>query len=153
VLGKALSSTVRGLSQTVVVYIVALAMKIELSFEPTHLLGVMFFIALGAGLFSTFSVVIACLVRTRERFPGIGQVLTMPIFFASNAIYPIRLMPRWLQIVSRLNPLTYEVDALRKFMPRAPGGALTVRLDLSVLVVTFAALVPIAARLYPRMGE
>ncbi len=153
VLGKALSSTVRGLSQAIVVYIVALAMKIELSFEPAHLAGVFFFVALGAGLFSTFSVVIACLVRTRERFLGIGQVLTMPIFFASNAIYPIRLMPRWLQIISRLNPLTYEVDALRKFMPRTPGGALTVPLDLTVLVLTFAVLVAIAARLYPRMGE
>ncbi len=153
VLGKALSSTVRGLSQAVVVYILSLALGIEVSFAPGNLAAVLFFIALGAGLFSTFSVVIACLVRTRERFLGIGQVLTMPIFFASNAIYPIRLMPRWLQIISRLNPLTYEVDALRKFMLRMPGGRLTVTTDLAVLVIALAVLVAIAARLYPRMGE
>ncbi|HEU4731826.1 MAG TPA: hypothetical protein VFT22_28220 [Kofleriaceae bacterium] len=36
---------------------------------------------------ATFSLVIACLVKTRERFMGIGQILTMPLFFASNAIY------------------------------------------------------------------
>ncbi len=36
---------------------------------------------------------------------GIGQVLTMPIFFASNAIYPIEIMPDWLKVVSFANPL------------------------------------------------
>jgi ABC-2 type transport system permease protein len=39
---------------------------------------------------------------------GMGRVLTMPLFFASNAIYPISLMPTWLQIISHINPLTYE---------------------------------------------
>ena len=37
----------------------------------------------------------------------------MPLFFASNAIYPIVMMPAWLQVIARINPLTYEVDALR----------------------------------------
>jgi ABC-2 type transport system permease protein len=106
VLGKALSSTVRGLSQAIVVYVLALILGIQVSFQVRHVLGVIVFIALGAALFSTFSVIVACIVRTRERFLGIGQVLTMPIFFASNAIYPIHLMPRWLHIISRLNPLT-----------------------------------------------
>ena len=44
-----------------------------------------------------------------QRFMGIGQVLTMPLFFASNAIYPISMMPGWRKVVSHLNPLTYEV--------------------------------------------
>jgi ABC-2 type transport system permease protein len=39
-----------------------------------------------------------------------------PLFFASNAIYPIAIMPNWLKTISRLNPLTYVVDALRTFM-------------------------------------
>ena len=117
------------------------------------MLGVIFFIALAAGLFSTFSVIVACIVRTRERFLGIGQVLTMPIFFASNAIYPIRLMPRWLQIVSRLNPLTYEVDALRGLMLPTTVSRIGIPTDCAVLVASFVALVAIAARLYPRMGE
>lgn len=47
---------------------------------------------------------------------GIGQVLTMPFFFASNAIYPLSLMPAWLRAVSQVNPLTYEVDAPRDLM-------------------------------------
>lgn len=153
VLGKALSSSVRGLSQAAVVYLIAFALGIQLSGAFQHVLGVILFIALGAGVFSTFSVVVACVVRTRERFLGIGQVLTMPVFFASNAIYPIHLMPSWLQTVSRLNPLTYEVDALRTFMLRNGLSTIGVGLDFLVLSASFAALVALAAYLYPRMGE
>lgn len=153
VLGKALSSAVRGLSQATIVYLLAFFLHIRLSGEPLHVLGVILLVALGAGVFSTFSVVAACIVRTRERFLGIGQLLTMPIFFASNAIYPIHLMPRWLQIVSRLNPLTYEVDALRALMLRDGVSTMGLGLDLAVLLGAFAILVAIASGLYPRMGE
>ena len=153
VLGKALSSTVRGLSQASVVYLLAIFLGIPVSGQMGHVLAVIVFIALGAGVFSTFSVVVACIVRTRERFLGIGQVLTMPIFFASNAIYPIHLMPRWLQIVSRLNPLTYEVDALRGLMLRNGISNIGVGADFAVLLGVFMSMVFFAAQLYPRMGE
>jgi len=153
VLGKALSSVVRGLSQALVVYLLALVLGIPLSGAVRDLLGVVGFVALGAGVFSTFSVLVACVVKTRERFLGIGQVLTMPIFFASNAIYPIHLMPKWLQVVSRLNPLTYEVDALRALMLRDGVSRIGIGHDSIVLIATFSALVAMAARLYPRMGQ
>jgi len=153
VLGKALSSGARGLSQTVVVYGLAFVLGIQISQQPRHVLGVIAFVALGSALFCSFSLVVACLVKTRERFMGIGQALTMPIFFASNAIYPIRLMPLWLQVISRLNPLTYEVDGLRAFMLRNGVSTIGIRLGFLVLVTTFTGLVAIAARLYPRMAE
>ncbi|HVN90522.1 MAG TPA: ABC transporter permease [Candidatus Binataceae bacterium] len=153
VLGKALSSTVRGFSQALVVYALTLILGVQVSLQLGDILGVIVFIALAAGLFSTFSVIVACIVRTRERFLGIGQVLTMPIFFASNAIYPIRLMPHWLQIVSRLNPLTYEVDALRGLMLPTTASRIGIPTDFVVLVTSFVVLVTIAAWLYPRMGE
>jgi ABC-2 type transport system permease protein len=117
-----------------------------------HLAGVVLLIAIGSGLFSTFSLIIACIVRTRERFMGIGQVLTMPIFFASNAIYPIDLMPHWLQIVSRLNPLTYEVDALRALMLRGGDPVLGFAVDFAVLLVALAAAIMVAARMLRRMA-
>lgn len=68
---------------------------------------------------------------------GIGQVLTMPLFFASNAIYPLAMMPRWLQPIARANPLTYVVDALRASM--VGGGALGLALDFAVAGGTLAA--------------
>jgi len=150
--GKTISAAVRGLVQGFIVYFIALAIGTKLSLNPLHMLGAAVFIALGSGLFSTFSLIIACLVRTRERFMGIGQVLTMPIFFASNAIYPLDLMPRWLQLVSHVNPLTYQVDALRTLMLRGADSTIGLATDFAVLALVTLCLTAIAARLYPRMG-
>ena len=47
---------------------------------------------------------------------GLGQALIMPLFFASNALYPIDMMPSALQLFAVLNPLTYAVDAIRGLM-------------------------------------
>lgn len=88
----------------------------RLSLQPLDVAAAILLIGLGASLFSTFSLIIAFIVRTCERFMGLGQVLTMPIFFASNAMHPVALMPAWLQVVVRANPLTYEVDGLRGVM-------------------------------------
>lgn len=151
VLGKAVSAAVRGLSQAAVVYLLSVTLGIALDFSPLHLLAVAFFITLGSGLFSTFSLVIACIVRTRERFMGIGQVLTMPIFFASNAIYPISIMPPWVRVVSLTNPLSYEVDALRALMLADGSSRFGLGLDTLILSTVFAALVAIATHMYPRM--
>ena len=152
VLGKAVSAGVRGLSQSLVVYLLALLLGVAVSFAPLHLLGMALLIILGAGLFSTLSLIIACLVKTRERFIGIGQVITMPIFFASNAIYPLEIMPTWLRIVSRGNPLTYEVDALRALMIQGSSSAFGIGTDFAILGIGCAILVMLAARLYGRMG-
>jgi len=151
VLGKAVSSAVRGLSQAVVIYLLALGLGIAVSLDPAHLAGVALLIAIGSALFSTFSLIIACIVKTRERFMGIGQVLTMPIFFASNAIYPIDIMPSWLKMISLANPLTYEVDALRALMLTGGSSRFGLGVDCLLLVAVTAVLVAIAARLYPRM--
>jgi ABC-2 type transport system permease protein len=153
VLGKAASAGVRGLSQAIVVYLLALVLHVGVSLDPLHLLGMVALIILGAGLFSTLSLIIACIVRTRERFMGIGQVITMPIFFASNAIYPIDIMPRWLQVVARGNPLTYEVDALRALMISGGVSVFGIGVDFAVLLAGSVVLLAIAAHQYGRMGE
>ena len=151
VLGKALSASERGLSQAVIIYILALLIGVHIDWSPFAIAGVVLVVILGSALFSTFSLIIACIVRTRERFMGVGQLLTMPLFFASNAIYPISIMPVWLRAVARVNPLTYEVDALRSLMVVGGGQVYGIGLDLLVLLATTAILVVIAAKLYPRV--
>jgi ABC-2 type transport system permease protein len=151
VLGKALSAGVRALSQAVIIYAVALLLGVKLNWHPPALAGVVAVVVLGAALFATFSLIIACLVKTRERFMGIGQLLTMPLFFASNAIYPIDLMPGWLRVVSLVNPLSYEVDALRALMLQNGASTFGLPADYAVLLVTTAALVAVGAYLYPRV--
>jgi len=152
VLGKALSAGVRSLAQAVIIYVLAVLLAVHMNWSPLALLGVIIIAILGAAFFATFSLIIACLVKTRERFMGIGQVMTMPLFFASNAIYPISIMPTWLQVVSRVNPLTYEVDALRGLM--LANGQMTYGfgMDLLVLTVATAVLVIIGSLLYPRVA-
>ena len=153
VIGKALSASFRGLSQAVVIYLCAALMGVNLDLDPRRIVLVILFVALGAGLFSTFSLIIACIVKTRERFMGIGQVLTMPIFFASNAIYPINLMPGWLKTISALNPLTYEVDGLRSLMLRGGESTFGLAHDFAALIIATSVFVMIATRIYPRMTE
>ncbi|MDA8162515.1 MAG: ABC transporter permease [Desulfobacteraceae bacterium] len=154
VLGKAVSAGVRGLSQTVIIYLLGLLLGISFNWHPLALMGVMTFVFLGAALFSTFSLIVACWVKTRERFMGVGQVLTMPLFFASNAIYPVAMMPHWLQRISHLNPLTYQVDGLRSLMLTGSiAGSLGLWLDLAVLLAALTGLVMISAWLYPNIAR
>jgi ABC-2 type transport system permease protein len=151
VLGKALSAGVRALSQAIIIYILAMLLGVDINWQPTALAGVLLLVVLGAALFSTFSLIIACIVKTRERFMGIGQVLTMPLFFASNAIYPITVMPSWLRVVSHFNPLTYEVDALRTLMVAGNASSLGLGLDFLVLICVTVLVVVVGAKFYPRI--
>jgi hypothetical protein len=65
---------------------------------------------------------IAGIALQRDRLMGIGQAITMPLFFSSSALYPTRIMPGWLQAISKVNPLTYEVEGLRGLLIAWPGS-------------------------------
>ena len=153
VLGKALSAGIRGLSQAVIVYVLSLMLGVNMNWNPLALLGVLVVVILGAAIFSTLSLIIACLVKTRERFMGIGQLLTMPLFFASNAIYPLEMMPGWLRVIAHVNPLTYEVDALRTLMLTHGTSMYGLPLDFAVLLAAATILMMIGGRVYPNVGR
>ncbi len=151
--GKGLAGGLRALVQAAIIYLVSWLIGVDLDLNPVAIAGVALVTVLGSALFATFSLVIACLVRSRERFMGIGQLLTMPLFFASSAIYPVALMPPWLQVIALLNPLTYQVDATRALMIAGAPAAHGLPLDLAVLAGTTAVLLFIGARLYPRLAQ
>lgn len=153
VLGKALSAGARALPQALIIYILALLLGVQMNWNPLALLGVLVMVMLAAACFSTFSLVIACLLKTRDRVMGIGQVLTMPLFFASNAIYPIDIMPGWLQVIARLNPLSYQVDALRTLMVTGETSVNGLGVDFAVTLLVTGALIALAAQLYPRIVQ
>lgn len=153
VFGKALSAGIRGLSQAAIIYVLAVLLGVQVRWNPLAILAVLVFVVLGAAIFSTLSLVIACLVRTRERFMGIGQLLTMPLFFASNALYPIELMPSWLQGISMGNPLTYLVDALRTLMLPGYAAEFPLILDFGAMLLVLLVLAAIGAKLYPRLAR
>jgi len=153
VLGKGFSASIRTLSQAAMVYCLSLLLGVKLNWSPLALLNVLVIVVLAATLFSTFSLIIACIVKTRERFMGVGQVLTMPLFFASSAIYPIDIMPPWLKVIAAFNPLTYLVDALRGAMILGGHNVYPWSWSAAVLVAVFLALLALAARLYPGLAR
>lgn len=99
-----------------VILLLAWIVSIPLHFEPLNVLGVVLVIVLFGMCISSLSIVLASLLKTRERVMGIAQAIIMPLFFASNAIYPVEIMPGWLQFLVVFNPLTYVVDALRALL-------------------------------------
>ena len=147
--GKALSSGFRGIVQVAIVYCIASLMGIKLVFSVTSVAGVTLMVVLGSAIFSTFSLIIACIVKTRERFMGIGQILTMPLFFASNAIYPLDLMPGWLKVLAHVNPLTYLVDSLRGMLISGGASVHALWFNFIVMAVVYLVFLMIAVVLYP----
>ena len=147
--GKMISAGLRGMSQAVIVFIFALILGVPLHLSIMTLLGVVLIVLLGAAVFTGISMIIASIVKTRERFMGIGQVVTLPLFFASNAIYPIAIMPGWLQVVARVNPLSYMVDGLRSLM--LAGSWSGVGMDILILAVSMLAISVISAWMYPKV--
>ena len=83
---------------------------------------------------------------------GVGQVLSMPLIFASNAIYPTSMMPLRLRVISHLNPLTYVVDALRSLMPAGSPRSFGIGMGYTVILITTVILVLIGAGLCPQLG-
>jgi ABC-2 type transport system permease protein len=83
---------------------------------------------------------------------GMVKIPRPPLFFASNAIYPISLVPGWLQIISHANPLTYEVDALRMLMLSHGTSSFGLDVGFAVLLAATVTAVIIGARVYPRVA-
>jgi ABC-2 type transport system permease protein len=149
VLGKAAGAGVRALAQALVLLAVVAVAQIHLHWSLGGVLGALVLLVFGTGAFACLSMTLASLLKTRERFMGIGQMVTMPLFFASSALYPLSIMPLWLRLIARANPLTYEVHGLRDLLLGIGGGE-PLWLDFAVCIGFFAAAAGIAARAYPR---
>jgi ABC-2 type transport system permease protein len=148
--GKAFGASIRSLIQAAVVVVLAALLGVQFTLNPLFYVVAAIVIVLGAAFFSTLSLTIAGIVLSRDRLMGIGQAITMPVFFASNALYPVSLMPGWLQVLSTINPLRYEIDALRGLLIGTPSN---LALDLGVLLVACAAGITASSRLLRRLSQ
>ncbi len=148
VAGKAFAAGVRALVQALVVLVLAAILGVGITLNPLRLLGAAVVLMLGAGFFCCLSITIAGLVLKRDRLMGIGQAIMMPLFFASNALYPISVMPGWLRVLQHVNPLSYEVEALRGLLI---GTAARLPLDFGVVVGCAILGVACAGALLPRL--
>ena len=147
--GKMIAAGIRGLTQAFIIFIFAFLLQINLKITPITIIGVTIIVILGAGFFTGLSMIIASLVKTRERFMGIGQVITQPLFFASNAIYPISIMPAWLQVIAKINPLSYMVDGLRALL--ITGNTFQLSTDILILFLATFVISIISVYMYPKV--
>jgi len=148
--GKAFAAGVRSVVQATVVVILSAILGVALTDNPLKIIGAACVVALGSAFFSCLSMTIAGVALSRDRLMGIGQAITMPLFFSSSALYPEKIMPGWLQAISRCNPLSYQVDALRGLLIGTPAH---LGLDLIVLVFATVAGVTTSAALLPRLAR
>ena len=150
VAGKAFAAGVRAISQVVVVLVLAAVLGVTFRWQPLSLLGSVAAVMLGSSFFASLSMTIAGLVRSRDRLMGIGQAITMPLFFASNALYPTALMPAWVQAIARVNPLSYEVNALRQLLLGLRGN---LAMDFAALLGATVAGITAASLLLGRLAR
>jgi ABC-2 type transport system permease protein len=148
--GKAFAAGIRAFSQVIIVLVLSAILGVALTTNPLRLAAATLAVWLAAAFFSCVSMSIAGIVLKRERLMGIGQAIMMPLFFASNALYPVSLMPGWLRAVSLVNPLSYEVDALRGLLLGTPAHLLA---DFAVLAGSAVAGILVAARLLERLAR
>jgi len=150
ILGKSFAAGIRALAQVVVVLVLSIILGVALTTSPLALLGTVVIVALGSSFFACLSMTIAGVVLRRDRLMGIGQMITMPLFFASNALYPVAVMPEWLRALALVNPLSYEVDALRGLLIGTPA-----HLPLDFAVLTFSVIVGVvtASTLVDRLAR
>jgi ABC-2 type transport system permease protein len=149
VLGKAAGACVRALVQAALLLSVLALAGIGVRWSVAGVAGTLAMLMLGTAAFACMSMLLAAAVKERERFMGIGQLIMMPLFFASSALYPLAIMPAWLRAIARANPLTYEVQGLRQMLVGV-GGAGEVWLDFLVVAVFFAVMLVAATRAYPK---
>ncbi len=112
VLGKCLGgATVAGFQGVIVI---ALAGLVHVPYAPGMLLEVFALQVLLAFSITAFGVMAAARINQMQSFMALTQMLVMPMFFISGALFPVAGLPRWLEILNRIDPLTYAVDPIRR---------------------------------------
>jgi ABC-2 type transport system permease protein len=114
IIGKCLGgATVAGFQGVIVL---ALAGFVHVPYDPVLLLGIFALQLLLAFSITAFGVMVAVRIKQMQSFMGVMQMIVMPMFFLSGALYPVANLPTWLAVLNRLDPLTYAVDPMRRLV-------------------------------------
>ncbi len=114
VIGKCLGGATVATFQGALV--IALAGLVGVPYAPTLILGVFALQALLAFTLTAFGVMVAVRIKQIQSFMALTQMLVMPLFFISGAMFPVTGLPTWLTVLNRIDPLTYAVDPMRRLV-------------------------------------
>jgi ABC-2 type transport system permease protein len=114
VIGKCLGGATVASFQGVIV--ICLAGLVHVPYAPLLLLGIFALQLLLAFSITAFGVMIAVRIKQMQSFMGVMQMIVMPMFFISGALFPVSGLPGWLAVLNRLDPLTYAVDPMRRLV-------------------------------------
>jgi ABC-2 type transport system permease protein len=114
VIGKCLGGATVASLQGVI--ILCLAGLVGVPYDPLLILGVLALQMLLAFSITAFGVMVAARIKQMQSFMGVMQMIVMPMFFISGALFPIAALPGWLAVLNRLDPLTYAVDPMRRLV-------------------------------------
>lgn len=114
VIGKVLGGATVATMQGVIMLLMAPLVDVPLSLPLV--VGILLLMMLLAAAISAFGVMIAARIKQMQSFMGVMQMIMLPMFFISGALYPVNDLPAWLAVLNRLDPLTYAVDPLRKLV-------------------------------------
>jgi ABC-2 type transport system permease protein len=114
VIGKCLGGATVASTQGVIM--IALAGFVGVPYSPLMILGILALQLLLAFSITAFGVMVAARITQMQAFFGVMQMVVMPMFFISGALFPATGLPRWLEILNRIDPLTYAVDPMRRLV-------------------------------------
>jgi ABC-2 type transport system permease protein len=146
-----MASGVRAIFQALIIVPVALIIGVRFFPNIAYFVSALAIIFFASGGFAAISILVASFMKTRERFMGIGQAITFPLFFASNALYPVKIMPQILQEFSLVNPMSYIVDAVRSLM--ISGNLINLPIDLAAIALFDAIMFIMASISFKRIIE
>jgi ABC-2 type transport system permease protein len=127
IIGKCLGGATVASLQGVI--LIALAWAVDVPYSVPFVLGVLGMMLLLSFAMTAFGVMVAVRIKQMQAFMGVTQMVVMPMFFISGALFPVSGLPGWLAFLNRLDPITYAVDPMRKLVFS--------RLDVSVPGVTW----------------
>jgi ABC-2 type transport system permease protein len=114
VIGKCLAGACVASLQGVV--LIVLAGTVGVPYDPLLLLGIFALQLLLAFTITAFGVMVAARIKQIQSFMGVMQMIVMPMFFISGALFPVSNLPGWLSVLNRIDPLTYAVDPMRRLI-------------------------------------
>jgi ABC-2 type transport system permease protein len=114
VIGKCLGGATVASLQGVI--LICLAGAVHVPYDPVLLVGIFGLQLLLAFSITAFGVMVAARIKQMQSFMGVMQMIVMPMFFISGALYPVANLPEWLKLLNRIDPLTYAVDPMRRLV-------------------------------------